>query len=138
VLIVTEDDGRDDKNNPDQSPRYWPSKTVEEWRAYHRAYYRDHAERWRAQARHSHLRKVLRQAFGTAIPRSLRRLLLRDSVKRKSIYNQLVIGFSKHHFWAMTAAAIFPKSCQIAQHNACDVRLQVGLAQDPAPWGACG
>jgi hypothetical protein len=80
VLIVTEDEGRDDKANLDQSPRYWPSKTVQEWRAYHRAYYRDHAERRRAQARHSHLRKVLRQAFGTAIPRSLRRPFLRDSM----------------------------------------------------------
>ena len=63
-------------------PRYWPSRTPEEWRAYHRNYYREHAERRRAQARDSHLRKVLRQVFGSAIPRSLRLLFLRDSLIR--------------------------------------------------------
>ena len=65
-----------------RTPGYWPSKTVEEWRAYHRNYYREHAERRRKQARDSQLRKVLRQALGNAIPRSLRRLFLRDSLIR--------------------------------------------------------
>jgi len=58
--------------------RYWPSRTVEEWRAYHREYYRAHAERRREQKRASHQRRALVRAYaryGGIVPKRVIRML---------------------------------------------------------------
>ena len=59
-------------------PRYYKSRTAEEWRAYHRDYYRKHAERRRQQRKNSHQRMVLERAYmryGGIVPRRVIRLL---------------------------------------------------------------
>jgi hypothetical protein len=66
--------------DPNEGPslRYWPSRTADEWRAYHRAYYQRNRERRLKQASESHLRCYLRRLFGENVPKSLQRIFLRD------------------------------------------------------------
>ena len=63
-------------------PRYCKSRTAEEWRAYHREYYRQHAERRREQKKASHRRMALVRAYaryGCIVPkRIIRMLFLRE------------------------------------------------------------
>jgi len=70
----------------DGGPRYWRSKTVEEWRAYHREYYRQNAERRRQQKAKSHQRLALVRAYaryGGMVPkRVIRMLFLREGSAR--------------------------------------------------------
>ena len=62
----------------ESSPKYWPSRSVEEWRAYHRDYYQRNAAKRRQQARKSYLRRWLRKAFGGHPPKSVMRIFLRE------------------------------------------------------------
>ncbi len=63
-------------------PRYYKSRTAEQWRAYHREYYRAHVERRREQKRASHQRMALVRAYamyGGFVPkRVIRMLFLRE------------------------------------------------------------
>ena len=69
------------KTNPvtaDSGPRYDKSRTAEEWRAYHREYYRMNAERRRQQKARSNQRLRLVQAYaryGGVVPMRVIRLL---------------------------------------------------------------
>ena len=71
-----------DANDQDQErPRYYKSRSAEEWRAYHREYYRKNAERRRRQAAKYHQRKTLERAYaqlGGVVPKRVLRFLLRD------------------------------------------------------------
>jgi len=68
-------------------PRYWPSRTVEAWRAYHREYYRKNAAKRRAQAAKYHSRRVYKQALarysGLVPDRIIKLLFLRDSQPKR-------------------------------------------------------
>jgi hypothetical protein len=59
-----------------------PSRTAEEWRAYHRDYYRKNAERRRIQAARYYQRQRLKRALaryrGLVPDRIIRLLFLRD------------------------------------------------------------
>ena len=63
-------------------PGYYKSRTAEEWRAYHREYYRKHAERRRQQKKASHQRARLTRIYvrcGGVVPmRVIRMLFLRE------------------------------------------------------------
>jgi len=59
-------------------PRYYKSRTADEWRAYHREYYRTHAERRRQQKKASHQRMALVRAYvrySGIVPKRIIRLL---------------------------------------------------------------
>ena len=62
---------------------YWRSRTPEEWRAYHREYYRRNAERRRGQAAKYYRRRRYLDALvacGGVVPeRIIRMLFLRDT-----------------------------------------------------------
>lgn len=63
---------------PSSEPRYYKSRTAEEWRAYHREYYRQHAERRRQQKKLSNQRLVLIRAYaryGGIVPKRVIRML---------------------------------------------------------------
>ena len=68
----------DASDNGQPSPRYYKSRTAEEWRAYHREYYRTHTERRRQQKKASNQRMTLVRAYvryGDLVPKRVIRML---------------------------------------------------------------
>lgn len=69
--------------NSQSGPRYPSSRTADEWRAYHRKYYRKNAERRRQQAaEYQKRRKLIRviASYSRWIPKRLVRHILRDEL----------------------------------------------------------
>ncbi len=61
-----------------EGPRYYKSRTPDEWRAYHREYYRMHADRRRQQKKASHQRMALvcgHARYGGIVPKRIIRML---------------------------------------------------------------
>lgn len=67
--------------DPARVPKYHASRTVEEWRAYHREYYRKNAEKRRKQAANYHQRRQRRlfnqalMLYSGSVPKRIIRML---------------------------------------------------------------
>lgn len=73
-------ESRDDSHS---QTRYYKSRTADEWRAYHREYYRHHADRRREQKRISDRRRAIARTYaslGRYVPKRVIQMLLREEL----------------------------------------------------------